>query len=222
MSVRCYIEPPTTRCTPAQVTAEDFAATGLIATITSEAAFMAAFPAIERSVIARLMGTPGDPALRDSLLAMKKRVVAASAAAAGGSAASKALDAALAARDTAAALAAAGRIMEEYYAPEDEAAGDTFGAKVSRLVSMCEGALRRSFDLSAVNAAIHSDRVRRAGATSAAPAEGVPLTEPADPALAAWSSFTCPVLLDECVDIIVLLASDGPAVSICGGRSSAS
>jgi hypothetical protein len=180
------------------------------------------------------MGSPGDPAMRDALLALKKRVIAKAAAEAGQGLSACALVAALDAKNTQAALDAAAALTSEYYMHEDASASSadadadapTFSARVSRLVSMCEGALRTTFDLSGLNAAIHTDRVRRAQMSRAAPAAQVPIAVPhsgdsasdsasSDSASASASTFECPVLLDSdasAQDVLLLLANDTPPV----------
>eukprot|EP00759_Apiculatamorpha_spiralis_P032293 PhF_6_TR33746/c0_g2_i1/m.49541 len=55
------------------VSAEDLKAIALIETIDTIEAYEAASDAVEKVVRARTMGTTGDPSLRDSILAMKKR-----------------------------------------------------------------------------------------------------------------------------------------------------
>jgi hypothetical protein len=94
-------------------------------------------------------------------------------------------------------------IHNEYYSEERG-----WSARISRLIAMCEGALRGAFDLMAVNSAFHSDRVRRAAAVvpvaiPAAAAEAAPESEHLPP-------FVCPITLDGVSDIILLIADGKP------------
>jgi hypothetical protein len=224
---RSQSEPQRVAC----VTTEDFAAAHAVRTIDTEAAFAAHFAAIERAVVAATMGAPGNPAMRDALLAMKKRVVSSAAVASGAGGPAHALEWALDARDGSAALAAARALTTAYYGEDtaDEGPDDeTFSARVSRLVSMCEGALRQTFDLSGLSAAIRSDRMRRAAVTRAAPAAALEVLheggadegaqegaqEGAEGAKAG-ARFECPVLFDDdasAQDVLLLLADDAPPV----------
>jgi hypothetical protein len=174
---------------------------------------MDAADAIERTVVARTMGTNGDMSLRDAILAMKKRVIGAEARTLGASDAVTTLNAALAAGNTVVALDAARAITNEYYAAEDDAdvTGGSWSARVNRLVSMCEGALRATFDMNDLTAAIKGDRVRRAGLATAAPTAAAPLTEPTTDATAT-STFTCPISWDDERDIVLLAVSEGSPV----------
>ncbi len=219
MSVTC----PFTRCCPhtiytydahgeqrkeVDVTRDDLALLGRLAEIETAAQFEAISASLESVVRAATMGTTGDPSLRDALLATKARIIAHEARARGASGPAVALAAAVSSGDTAAALTAARQLTADYYGGEDHG----WSASLNRLVSMTEGALRSAFDLSAANAAIHSDRVRRAATASAADAAAVPLTEESSSATAA--TFECPLTLDAERDVALLVvAPDTPVLA---------
>jgi hypothetical protein len=204
-----------------RVSADDFAIVHALSTISTESAFMEHFDSIERAVVAATMGSSGDVTLRDTLLALKKRVVSEAASIAGAGGPAQGLAAALAANDASGALAAAATLTSEFYGEvPDDVDVPTFSARVSRLVSMCEGALKSTFDLSNLGAAIRSDRVRRAGQTIA-PAAAVTVMAEADAAeeqgqgQEQGTRFECPVLLDDdaaAQDVLLLLADDTPPV----------
>lgn len=183
------------------VSAVDMEALRLIDTVTSPSDYEAAADAIERAVVARTMGTTGDPSLRDAILAMKKRMVAEQARMFGDSDTVIALTAALESGRTGDALMAAAMIHNEYYSEERG-----WSARISRLISMCEGALRGAFDFTAVNSAIHSDRVRRAAVVAPA---AVPSEAPAAE-VAPEKPFVCPITLDSATDVILLVAEGKP------------
>lgn len=193
------------------VSAEDMAAVTELTTIATVADYEARADVIERLVMARTMGTMGDPSLRDAILAMKKRIIAAEAAALGDSDNVKALNAALRVGLTMDAVRAARSIHCEYYNGSERG----WSARISRLISMCEGALRGAFDLSAVNSAIHSDRVRRGEVVATAP---VPTEDAAGVSEAVTlggsePAFVCPVSLDATNDIILLVTEGEPIMA---------
>lgn len=153
---------------------------------------------LDAVVVARTMGSDGDPSLRDRILAMQKRLVNAQAAAVASSinagkgnkkmkpiTTAGALTSAVRANDASDALFLAEKLTTEYFKlqcgeknknetekAEDDSAKIEAKAQVeipllwtdaiSRLVQMCEGALKESFDLSGIGAAIQGDRARRA------------------------------------------------------------
>jgi predicted DNA-binding protein (UPF0251 family) len=184
------------------VSAADLEAVRLIDTVTSTTDYEAAADAIERAVIARTMGTTGEPSLRDAILAMKKRMVAEQARVFGDSEAVTALTEALEAGRTDDALMAANVIHNEYYSEERG-----WSARISRLIAMCEGALRGAFDLTAVNSAFHSDRVRRAAVVAPV---AIPVSAEAVPENEHLPPFVCPITLDGASDIILLIADGKP------------
>jgi hypothetical protein len=207
-TVYCYRRPTGyEQIQEVSVSAADMEALRLIDTVTSPAEYEAAADAIERAVVARTMGTTGDPSLRDAILAMKKRMVAEQARMFGDSETVTALTVALEAGLTVSALAAATMIHNEYYGEERG-----WSARISRLISMCEGALRGAFDFTAVNSAIHSDRVRRAAtvAPAAVPAEGAAPAVEAVAEAAPEKPFVCPITLDSSTDVILLVAEGKP------------
>jgi len=191
------------RRTSSVVTATDLEVPRKIAEIATIADFDAAFPSLERAVIAATMGSTGDPSLRDSLLAMKARIQRADAHVKSQSDAVTTLNAALDDEDQ--AIAAARQVTTEYYCPagsEEDPDAPTWSARIARLVSMTEGALRGSFDLSGISAAIRGDRARRA--QTAAPVSVAAVTESTQIA-----SFVCPITFDTETDVVLLVA-DGP------------
>jgi len=196
-------DPSGERRTSSVVTAADLEVPRRIAEIATIADFDSAFPSLERAVIAATMGSTGDPSLRDSLLAMKARIQRADAHVKSQSDAVTTLNAIL--DDEEQAIAAARQVTHEYYYPagtEEDPDAPTWSARIARLVSMTEGALRGSFDLSGISAAIRGDRARRAH--TAAPVSVAAVTESTQIA-----SFVCPITFDTETDV-VLLVTDGP------------
>lgn len=196
----------------AAVSEEDLAAIEEIDTIATVADYEARAELLERLVVARTMGTTGDPRLRDRLLAMKKRITAAEATARGGSDAVRTLVAALEGGGGAgpAAVAAARAIHDEYYGEEHG-----WSARISRLVSLCEGALRGVFDLSGVGAAVRGDRVRRADAVATV---AVPVGTEGEEG-GAGGGFVCPITFDATRDVMLLVIAGEP---VLGGGLDAS
>ncbi len=200
--VFCYREAAYEPVRVAAVSKEDLRALAEIDTIACVADYEARTDLIERLVIARTMGTTGDLRLRDSVLAMKKRIVAAEARVAGESDSVAALRRALdGGSDSSDAIAAAQAIYDEYYGEERG-----WSARITRLVSMCEGALRGAFDLSGIQAAVRGDRVRRAETVAEADL-------PAAASETGSDSFVCPITLDTESDVILLVASGEPILS---------
>ena len=198
--------------TTVEVTATELAILGHLDSIQTIDDFLAAFPTIEKVVVAATMGSVGDPRLRDTLLALKKRIQRVDAVVKGESAFAVALEAALTPgpqQDRAAALVAARALVGEYYAPiagsEEDPDAPTWSARIARLVSMTEGALRYSFDLSGFSAAIRGDRVRRATKVRVAPVENVPVQDQEGVA-----AFECPILCDTESDIVLLITEGRP------------
>jgi hypothetical protein len=188
------------------VTAADMAVIDELDAIGTIADYLAIADRLESLVIARTMGTTGDPTLRDRLLAMKKRITAAQARELGSSDTVRALHEALDAGNTVSAMEAARAITEEYYGGDDP---KSWSGRISRLVSMCEGALRGAFDLSSVDAAIKGDRVRRAAAV--APTT-IPTPAPS-PAADAAAVFECPITLNEEHDLALLVTAGEPILA---------
>ncbi len=182
------------------VSENDVDALRQIGTIVTVADYETHAAAIERVVVAQTMGTTGDPSLRDAILAMKKRIVSKQALASGKSESATALAAALNAGNVESALLLASQVHHEYYNEEPG-----WSASISRLVSMCEGALRSAFDVTAINSAIASDRLRRAGTVA-------PVAMPAVIEEAAVASFVCPITLDDAADVILLVADGAPVL----------
>jgi len=191
----------------AAVAPEDLAAIEEIDTIATVGDYEARAELLERLVVARTMGTTGDPRLRDRLLAMKKRITAAEAAARGGSDAVRALVAALEGGGGAGptAVAAARAIHDEYYGEEHG-----WSARISRLVSLCEGALRGVFDLSGVGAAVRGDRVRRADAVAAVVVPAATAGE--EGSEGSSSGFVCPITFDATRDVMLLVTAGEPVL----------
>lgn len=218
MSVTC----PFTRCSPHQVhmldrecapiaegsvtvTAADIAVLDELEAVGTVADYLAVADRLESLVIARTMGTTGDPTLRDRLLAMKKRITAAQARELGDSDTVRAFHAALDSGRTADAVDAARAITEEYYGGDDP---KSWSGRIARLVSMCEGALRGAFDLSSVAAAVKGDRVRRAETVDAATTPA-----PAPVSSAAEAPFECPITLNNEHDLALLVTEGEPILA---------
>eukprot|EP00742_Colponemidia_sp_Colp-10_P013693 GILJ01015487.1.p1 GENE.GILJ01015487.1~~GILJ01015487.1.p1 ORF type:complete len:619 (+),score=91.03 GILJ01015487.1:68-1858(+) len=101
------------------------------------------------------------------------------------------------------ALELAELVTGNYYANMNN---DDWSAGIARLVGMCEGSLRGAFDLSNVNAAIQSDRARRAAEVMPAGVADIPQTE-------AVKKFICPVDLDKDGDLVLLIADGEPVLT---------
>lgn len=189
---------------------EDIAALDNIRRVNTVSEYLAAADMIERTVVARTMGKTGDPTLRDTILAMKKRILVEDASIYGESETATHLYDALGRRDTAQALVFASDMTREYYG-DDAADGKSWSARINRLISMCEGALRGVFDLSGIHNAIRTDRARRAATLYAVDVNDVPITQTVDDDVTA-ESFTCPITMDEEHDVVVLMANDCKSV----------
>lgn len=182
------------------VSPEDLKAIELVETIDTVEAYEANQEALEKVVRARTMGTTGDPSLRDSILAMKKRIIAAAAKLAGKDTAVADMIKAVKA-SAPEALQLAEVVTNNYFA----SLNGGWSGSISRLVGMCEGALRGAFDLSGVNAAIQGDRARRAEEAEDVGAVDVAVTD-------APAGFECPITLDNESDVLLLIASEGEPV----------
>jgi len=196
-----------------QVSQDDFGILAALDGITTLAEYNAIAATLETLVRAATMGTTGDPKLRDTILAMKARINASQAHLlkdASGPTIS-AMASALSVNCVVGALNAAQQLTDAYYADTD-AVG--WSAQINRLVSMCEGALRGAFDLSAVNAAIHSDVVRRAAQATATPATAAATSEPDEP-LTSDTAFVCPITMDAEADVVLLIKA--PAEPVLAG-----
>lgn len=163
---------------------------------------------LEPVIIARTMGRTGDPTLRDKLLALKARIQRTAAVSKGASTTVTALRGALEANQEHAALELAAALTEEYYSDDDL----SWSGQLNRLVSMCEGALRGTFDLSNINGAIQSDRARRALTVVATPTTSAELSEPVsvsgDSEEGTGATFVCPITLDAESDVVLMIAAD--------------
>jgi len=171
--------------------------------------------ALEPVIIARTMGTTGDPTLRDRLLALKARIQRAEALAKGASGTVVTLQTALDAGDTETALTMADLLTREYYGDDNGVDTVTWSGQLNRLVSMCEGALRGTFDLSNINGAIQSDRARRAPAATAVVTTTAELSEPSAPADGAVTAFVCPITMDSEADVVLMVAAE--SMPLLGG-----
>lgn len=192
------------------VTADELAILGRLDAIGTIEEFLAAYSAIEKAIVAATMGATGDPRLRDTILALKKRIQRVDAKAKGESGAAVDLEAALARRDTDGAVAAATTLVKEYYEPaggEEDPDAPTWSARIARLVSMTEGALRGAFDLSGFSAAIRGDRARRAATMRSAPVEAIQLQEETG---TTTTDFECPITCDHESDIVLLITDGKP------------
>jgi hypothetical protein len=181
--------------------------------IATVAEWQAVATALEPVIIARTMGTTGDPTLRDRLLALKKRIQRAEAVAKGASGTVATLQTALDARDMETALTMADLLTREYYGDDDGVDISSWSGKLNRLVSMCEGALRGTFDLSNISGAIQSDRARRAPTATATPTTAAELSEPSAPSdgaatAGAPTAFVCPITMDSEADVVLMVAAE--------------
>ena len=207
-----------TSCTVAAVSAADIQAVAALDSIDSRDAFFAAYDALHRALAAAMAGTTGNAVTRDRLIEMRARIVRNEATAASalvdpdplGSVhtASPWLDALLA-RDEPAAL----EFMRQAYTAQFTTAGTgtgttiarDFETQVSRLVSMCSGALRSEFDMGVIKS--------QAFARAPQVALGVPIqdlidegTSNADAARELGRAVTCPILMADGSDLVLLLA----------------
>lgn len=207
----------------ATVTHASIALLRCLDSIDTVADWLVAAPTLEPVVIARTMGTTGDPSLRDRLLELKARIQREEARTKGASSTVTDLQTALATGDTESALLLAAALTREYYGEEDEATD--WSAQLNRLVSMCEGALRGTFDLSNIGGAIRSDRARRATTAKAVSATDVEPTEPdlsvtataTAIATATTPAFVCPITLDPTADVVLLIAEAEDNIPLLAG-----
>lgn len=187
-----------------RVSAADLALLGRLDTIGDGPAFEAAFPVLERLVVARTMGLQGDAQLRAALLAMGQRLAAWAAARPGALAAGAVMHHSLVAGNVAGAEAAARMLCVDPLADECH-------ARLQFLLRCTEGALRRVFSLGE----IASQRAAFTPATVPVPAvgglgEAPPLASGAGAAASASSAdadglppapaapaFQCPVTWDD-------------------------
>lgn len=192
--------------TSVDVSPEDLAAAAQFATLKTVADYEAQAEVLEKVVRARTMGTSGDPTLRDSILAMKKRIVEDASRSAGKKDTVAEFVAAVrsasadAPEGIEAAVALAGAVTSEYFAELNTG----WSGSIGRLIGMCEGSLKGAFDLSGVNAAIQSDRARRAEEVEAVDAATVGPAASADPN-AVPANFECPITLDTEADVLLLV-----------------
>ena len=221
MSVSC----PFTRRSPHQVylydanqerhlvtntTAEDLAIVDRLTEIGTVAEFEAAAASLEKTVVAATMGSTGDPTLRDALLAMKARIMRTEARDKGDSDTVRALNAALDEWRLDDAVTLARTLTQEYYPEAEDPDMPTWSARISRLISMTEGALRSTFDLSGISAAIRGDRARRAAAAAPAQAVDAPLT---DGSTTTSTPFECPITCESESDVVLLIAAGDPILT---------
>lgn len=200
------------------VTTEELGVISKLATISTVAEFQEAAPALEKAVVAATMGSMGDPSLRDALLAIKSRIQREEARIKGESATVIALEKALDDNRDDDAISLARLLTAEYYGESvaEDPDAVTWSARISRFVSMTEGALRSTFDLSGISAAIRGDRARRAAAATSAPAAAVSLTsEQPD---AGTPLFPCPITCDDEADVVLLVSEgDGDGTPLLAG-----
>lgn len=187
------------------VTAKDMELITEISSISSVEKFNEIAPKLETVLIARTMGTDGNMELRDKLLDMKKRITNSISYEAGRSDSTKEFILSLRTGDYDRAVVHARKLTSEYYCGFDEdVSGTTWSSKISRMISMTEGALRSVFSMNAVTSGIQSDRVRRAGLVSSAP---TPTPS------ASTSHFECPITLDSEHDVVLLVTSGEPILA---------
>ena len=201
------------------VTAADLDTLSRLETVNTIAEWRAVAPSLELAVLARTMGTAGDPTLRDRLLALKARIQRAEAIVKGASDTVTALHMALEVGNIPGALHMADTLTREYYGSEDDTdgvIGHNWSSQINRLVSMCEGALRGTFDLSNVNGAIQSDRARRAPTTREAPAAAATEADKDASESPVATTFTCPITMEDAAADVVLLIADADQPLLAG------
>lgn len=188
------------------VSADDLAILARVEEVASREEFEAMAEALERAVVARTLGSHGDARLRDALLGMRKRILSTEAATAARKSATVSLLEALDAGRVEEAVEAARAVHEEYYGDDHRR---DWTARVARLVSMCEGALRGVFHLDRIDEAVRSDRVRRAATIEAAEAPEAAAAGGEDED----TGFVCPITLTPERDLILLLAEGAPILA---------
>lgn len=163
--------------------------------------FDAKYEVLQQVVVAKTMGTRGNLAMRDALLAMKQRLVASlrSAAEGGGGEddGARALEVArgaLAEGNYEAAIAAMRDEARRYYRAHDTARPQWM-RNVDKLVAVCERGLRDAFTSGDVSTALD-----RAKAESAPAAPAVVEDE------SIVNKFECPISLDPTTDVVILLS----------------
>ena len=211
-----YNAPAYERVLVTSATAEEMAVITRLDTVNSVATFEAIAPALEKALVSATMGTTGDPALRDALLAMKARIQRSMAAEYGRSNTVGALTAALDARQLEEAIGFARTLTDEYYGVDgDDPDSLSWSGRISRFIAMTEGALRGTFDLSGISAAIRGDRARRAPAAAIAVAAAAPVTEAGTDAAATATAtpFECPITFDTETDVVLLITEGEPLLA---------
>jgi hypothetical protein len=198
------------QCLTHEITEHDLSTISQIATIRTIEDFLAVAPRLESAIVARTMGSTGDPSLRDAILTMKKRIIASK----GEAVSSTDLESAVITGDIPTAIRAAITLTEEYYNDANggnDVESGAWSARVNRLVSMCEGALRSTFDLSNLTAAIKGDRARRAATLTPITIADVAGTSLTDTDFQNdLEPFVCPVTCDDEHDVVLLVAADLP------------
>jgi len=150
---------------------------------------------LERVIVARTMGTRGDNALREKLLALQRRLVADASRLKSQSSTPDEFAEEVAYGNTENAIALMKRLTTEYYCNSTE---NPFHTLIARLISMCEGSIRLSYSTADVS------RVIRAHSQIQPEATQLPIVEPdRDPTY----TFTCPITLDDPAQNVVLLIS---------------
>jgi hypothetical protein len=201
-----------------QVSAADLALLPALDAVGTPAELDAVWPALERVFVARLMGTAGDAALRERVLALSRRLTAWAATHGEGTDAAARLHAALLAGDEAAADAEARAVVAAAVAASGGSIVQGHAARVSWMLRMTEGALVRAFTTDDIASQ------RAVAASVAAPAtkaavDALPAAAPdADglPAGAAAEPFTCPLTWaddDGGGNVVLLLKAGAPLLT---------
>lgn len=194
----------------ASINPQDLEAFSMLNSINTIEEYEALSDAIERVMVARTMGTFGDPILLDSVLGLKKRLTLSQSLDKGASDSVTSLTAALEAGDTPTALACAQLVMREYYGTM-EGEDLTWSGKLSRLVSMCQGALRRgAFDMRSVQSAVAADRIRRAAVVPSGDPLKVPLM---DDVVECGAEFCCPTSFEDESSVVLPVTQGGSVLA---------
>ena len=193
--ITIYNSRHTTGNTTQTITLEDIDVISKINSINNSDDFEKEYSNIEKVIIARTMGIANDMELRDALLKMKTRIIR-NISNTNSSSDTVTIFVNAVNENDVNAVQYANNLHNEYYNPGNEIGWD---AQVSRLISMADGALLRTFDLSQINSAIMTDRARRGISLAPVPTASVPIVE------SETLTFPCPITMDDETNIVILV-----------------
>ncbi|KAK2949823.1 hypothetical protein BLNAU_15218 [Blattamonas nauphoetae] len=162
-----------------------------INTINTFAELSAAFDGLTRALTARMLGSKGDRALHDEVVAMRTRI--ARTFSQPHSSAADELSFAIDRNDLEGAILAGGQIVTEYNHPSG------YESMTNLLIRLTDGALRYTFTPDEINAA---RATRATDVAEASTMNAVPVTQGPDEGVV----FHCPLSVDDEVDACIMIA----------------